>query len=102
MWVNSTDSPAWVIGVSPYTPSLPLFPLEGVRGCIVTKFIKLRPKIQAFIYYSSELGIILPNLIADCPLGRKRKRHGRDMLDSIFYVLHTGCQWRHLPGDLPP
>jgi transposase len=26
----------------------------------------------------------------------------REIIDSIFYVLHTGCQWRYLPGDFVP
>jgi putative transposase len=26
----------------------------------------------------------------------------REILDAIFYRLRTGCQWRNLPGDLPP
>jgi putative transposase len=26
----------------------------------------------------------------------------RDVLDAIFYLLRTGCQWRHLPKDFPP
>src|SRR3954454_14225108 len=26
----------------------------------------------------------------------------RDVVDAIFYILRTGCQWRYLPGDLPP
>jgi putative transposase len=26
----------------------------------------------------------------------------RDILDAIFYVNKTGCQWRLLPHDLPP
>ena len=26
----------------------------------------------------------------------------RDVLDAIFYLLRTGCQWRYLPADLPP
>ncbi len=25
----------------------------------------------------------------------------RWMLNAIFYVMHTGCQWRALPHDLP-
>lgn len=24
------------------------------------------------------------------------------MLNAIFYVLRTGCQWRDLPNDFPP
>src|SRR3954469_2912640 len=34
--------------------------------------------------------------------GRPRKTDMRDVLDAIFYILRTGCQWRYLPGDLPP
>ena len=34
--------------------------------------------------------------------GRKRTIVARDVLDAIFYVLATGCQWRFLPKDLPP
>jgi putative transposase len=34
--------------------------------------------------------------------GRPRKTDPRDILDAIFYILRTGCQWRYLPGDLPP
>ena len=26
----------------------------------------------------------------------------REVLNGIFYVLSTGCQWRALPKDLPP
>ena len=26
----------------------------------------------------------------------------RDVLNAIFYVLWTGCQWKALPKDLPP
>jgi transposase len=26
----------------------------------------------------------------------------REVLNAIFYVLSTGCQWQALPKDLPP
>ena len=26
----------------------------------------------------------------------------RDVVDAIFYILRTGCQWRYLPEDFPP
>jgi transposase len=26
----------------------------------------------------------------------------REVLNAIFYVLSTGCQWNALPSDLPP
>ena len=38
------------------------------------------------------------------PGGRPRTTGMRRLLDSLFYVLRTGCQWRHLPPppDFPP
>jgi len=33
--------------------------------------------------------------------GRPRKYAWRAILNAIFYVLRTGCQWRFLPHDLP-
>ena len=32
--------------------------------------------------------------------GRKRKVDVREVLNGIFYVAATGCQWRALPKDL--
>ena len=34
--------------------------------------------------------------------GRTRSVDEREVLNAIFYVLATGCQWRALPTDLPP
>jgi len=34
--------------------------------------------------------------------GRKRTVDVREVLNAIFYVLATGCQWKALPRDLPP
>jgi transposase len=34
--------------------------------------------------------------------GRRRSVNVRAVLDAIFYVLWTGCQWQALPKDLPP
>jgi len=34
--------------------------------------------------------------------GRKRSVNVREVLNGIFYVLSTGCQWKALPKDLPP
>ena len=34
--------------------------------------------------------------------GRKRSVDVREVLNAIFYVLSTGCQWNALPSDLPP
>lgn len=34
--------------------------------------------------------------------GRKGIHSKREMLDAVFYLLRTGCSWRHLPHDFPP
>ena len=34
--------------------------------------------------------------------GRKREANIREILNAIFYVLWTGCQWKALPKDFPP
>jgi transposase len=34
--------------------------------------------------------------------GGKRSVNIREVLNAIFYVLWTGCQWKALPKDFPP
>jgi transposase len=34
--------------------------------------------------------------------GRKREIDVREVLNGIFYILSTGCQWRALPKEFPP
>lgn len=34
--------------------------------------------------------------------GRRRSVDLRAVVEGLLYVLETGCQWRHLPKDLPP
>ena len=36
------------------------------------------------------------------PGGRPRTTDLREVVDAVFYVLRTGCQWRYLPKDFPP
>lgn len=43
--------------------------------------------------------LVLSLLIDD---GRKRKYSLRSVLDGIFYLTKTGCQWRMLPKEFPP
>ena len=45
---------------------------------------------------------LLEHHIPFYPGGRPRKTNLRDVVDAIFYVLRTGCQWRYLPKDFPP
>jgi len=46
--------------------------------------------------------LIEPHLPDARPGGRPRKTDMRDVVDAIFYILRTGCQWRYLPVDFPP
>jgi putative transposase len=34
--------------------------------------------------------------------GRKRTANLREVVNAIFYVLKTGCQWDMLPHEFPP
>lgn len=36
------------------------------------------------------------------PRGRKPQHEPRTMMDAVFYLIRTGCQWRALPKDFPP
>ncbi len=50
----------------------------------------------------AQWALIEPHIPAAPLGGRPRKTDMRDVVDAIFYILRTGCQWRYLPGDLPP
>lgn len=45
--------------------------------------------------------IILP-LVPVSKVGRPRTVDVREVLNAIFYVLRSGCQWDMLPHDFPP
>ena len=51
---------------------------------------------------SSEAWRSIRHFFFDKKRGRKRKHSPRAILDAIFYILRTGCQWRMLPTDFPP
>src|SRR5438874_1364928 len=51
---------------------------------------------------TDEQWALLRDLIRVYPGGRPRKTNLRDVVDAVFYVLRTGCQWRYLPKDFPP
>ena len=36
------------------------------------------------------------------PGGRRRSVNMREILNAIFYLLRSGCQWRLIPHDFPP
>ena len=49
-----------------------------------------------------EWALIEPHLPAAKSGGRPRMTDLRQVVDAIFYLLRTGCQWRLLPNDFPP
>lgn len=48
---------------------------------------RIKPLIKQDVYYG--------------PKGRT-KFSRREILNAIFYILRTGCQWRDMPNDFPP
>lgn len=50
----------------------------------------------------AEWSLIAPLIPPAKPGGRQRTVVIREIVNAIFYVLSTGCQWRALPTDLPP
>jgi transposase len=67
-----------------------------------------RPKYQRDgLRYASdttdeEWALIGPHLPPPACCGRTRKTSMREVVNSIFYIAQTGCQWRLLPKEFPP
>jgi transposase len=51
---------------------------------------------------ASEWALIEPHLPAPAECGRPRETNMRDVVNAIFYIAQSGCQWRLLPKDFPP
>jgi transposase len=49
-----------------------------------------------------EWALIEPLLPPPRLIGRPRSTDLREVVNAIFYMAATGCQWRMLPKDLPP
>ncbi len=50
----------------------------------------------------AEFALIEPRLPPTKRVGRPRTTDLRTVLDAIFYLLRTGCQWAMLPKQFPP
>ena len=49
----------------------------------------------------AQWALLAPLLPPPCPTGRKRTIDRRELLNALFYLDKTGCQWRALPHDFP-
>jgi putative transposase len=49
-----------------------------------------------------EWAILEPLIPLEKPGGRPRTTNMREVINAIWYVLRTGCQWRQLPHEFPP
>ena len=67
-----------------------------------------RPKYQRDgLRYASDTTdeewlLIEPHLPPPASCGRTRETSMREVVNSIFYIAQTGCQWRLLPKEFPP
>ena len=71
-----------------------------------TKITRPRYQREGLRYGSDttdpEWAIIEPLMPPPCERGRTRTTRLRDVVDAIFYIAQSGCQWRLLPKDFPP
>jgi transposase len=49
-----------------------------------------------------EWAVVAPFLPPPNLLGRPRRTDLREVINALFYMATTGCQWRLLPKDFPP
>ncbi len=50
----------------------------------------------------AEWAVIEPHMPSPAICGRPRGAILREVVNAIFYIAQTGCQWRMLPRDFPP
>ncbi len=66
-----------------------------------------RPKYEGKVErYTSDVtdaewAIIFPHLPEPKLLGRPRGTELREVVNALFYMARTGCQWKLMPSDLP-
>jgi transposase len=49
-----------------------------------------------------EWAVIEPHLPVPASTGRRRAHDLREVINAIFYIAQSGCQWRMLPKGFPP
>src|SRR4029434_2350754 len=77
------------------------------RGCAMWTPEHRRAANRRGLRYPSDLtdaewALVEPAIPPAKRGGRPRDVNVHEVLNAIFYVLSTGCQWQALPKDLPP
>ena len=77
---------------------------KSLRGHVIVGVMTISTDVDKL--YDTDLTdaawtLIAPMLPAARPGGRPRKINIRAVLNAIFYLLRTGCQWRLLPREFP-
>jgi transposase len=71
-----------------------------------TEITRLKYRRDGLRYASDttdeEWALIEPHLPPSGTRGRTRKTRLRDVINAIYYIVESGCQWRLLPKDFPP
>lgn len=49
-----------------------------------------------------EWAVIAPRLPLPARRGRPRETNLREVVNAIFYIAQSSCQWRLLPKEFPP
>jgi transposase len=75
-----------------------------MRGRVIVGVMTISTDVDKL--YDTDLtdaarALIAPMLLAARPVGLPRKINIRAVLNAIFYLLRTGCQWRLLPREFP-
>jgi hypothetical protein len=90
-----------------YTINAPSVDLAGVRSAksgsrVLISYSSMHEKTLPLKDLSdAEWNYIEPHLPAPKGHGRPRIHDLREILNAIFYLLKSGCQWRLLPLDFP-
>jgi len=71
-----------------------------------TEITRLHYRREGLRYASdatdAEWSLIEPLMPAANSIGRPRKTNVREVVNALFYIASTGCQWRQLPKEFPP
>ena len=71
-----------------------------------TEITRLHYRRESLRYASdatdTEWPLIEPFMPVANSIGRPRKTNIREVVNALFYIASTGCQWRPLPKEFPP